>query len=106
MVKDFSERERARAKENANADKTRMDAEQRAKANAADLLDKIVIHMITKGIGGIEHEIDQRNNHVILKGSAGSLERALSLTTRTRTRRMALDSATRKRPSHGALSGC
>jgi hypothetical protein len=74
MVKEFSEYERERAIENMRADQTRMNAEQRVKAHAADVLDRIVNHMIEKGISGVEHGTDQSDNSVILKRSTGTLK--------------------------------
>jgi len=73
MVKDFSEYERERDKQNKRADEDRMNANQRAKANADELLEKIVKWTKDEGISGIETGIDQSNN-VILRRSTGSLE--------------------------------
>jgi hypothetical protein len=73
MVKDFLQRERERAAEEARDEKTRAEADQRAKTRAAELEQKIADYIKEKGISGVQIGVDSFN-HVVLNRSTESLE--------------------------------
>jgi len=74
MVKDFSQRESERVAQEAKAAKGRAEADQRAKAHATELEQKIADRIKQKDIHAVEHGINEHDNSILLRRSAGTLE--------------------------------
>ena len=72
MVKDFSQRESERAAQEAKAEKARAEADQRTKAHAEELEQKIANYIKEKGVSGIQIGVDRFTNNVMLTRSTGT----------------------------------
>jgi hypothetical protein len=74
MVKDFSERESERAAQDAEFAKAVTEWDQRTKAHASEVEQKIAKYIKQREIHGVKLGIDQSNNRIILERSTGTLE--------------------------------
>jgi hypothetical protein len=74
MVRNFSEHESERAVQDAEFAKAVTEWDQRTKAHASELEQKIADYIKQKEILGVEHGINKSNNSVLLRRSTGTLE--------------------------------